>query len=151
MKKFIAFIAFFLIAVTPGVSHATKFLASGSNAQCPMVETANITITLNGNDKGIDQIKPMLDAKGKEIETIAADLQAGKLELQNFSYSVYMNNNGGVSAMCGAENIPQQTYQYNASFSYVMTPGEKAADLTALLASKGYNVSMNVNAYRQCQ
>jgi hypothetical protein len=146
----ITFIAGVLLIHPIHLTHAQDARAHiAAKAQdCPMVETANLSFNFNGTETDISKIKLLTDKKMEEVKAIAVEAKAGELEIQNYSYNVY--NNGNAST-CEEDVLTDKIFQYNSSFSFTVKPGGKPAELAALLTSKGYNVSLNVNSYKQCQ
>lgn len=133
-----------LFTVTP--VHANERVAVAAPAQnCHMEENNTLSFSMNGSEKDITKIKALMDAKMAEVKAVATEASVTDFEVQNYSYNTYSNNNGGCS------NGVSGDLQYNANFSFLVKPADKAAELAASLGAKGYNVSLNVNAYRQCQ
>jgi uncharacterized protein YggE len=141
----------FLVLVMPFATQARDqvavTLAGNSDAEpnCTMQDTGQVSITFNSTESDLTKIAPMMDQKTKEVEALAKESGIDKLDFQSSNYSIYTNNNGS----CGASS--SNTYQYNGSVSFNITPAAKATDFMVLLTQKGYSANVNVSSYKQCQ
>jgi hypothetical protein len=140
MKTFFYMLAALLLL--PCVAHAEM---ATPTQNCPMQETGAISFNLNGTESDITKIKSLIDAKIEEVKAVAAEAKISDINLNNYSYNTSPINNGN----CGATN-PASSLQYNASFTFEVKEANKASELATLLISKGHNVTLNVNAYKQC-
>lgn len=128
--------------IAPGLSQ------DGAAKNCQMEETAQISLSIAGTEADIKKIKPAIDQKAAEIKAVAAEAKISEVDLQSSNYNVYPNNSGG--SPCNSAG-GTASHQYNANFSFDVKPAEAAPELAALLTAKGYNASLNVNAYKKCQ
>ena len=117
---------------------------------CVMQETANVSVSFNGQESDMTKVKVKIDQKIESARALGSEAGLESVELQNYSYNVYSNNNGG-GGCCG-DNCSggNQTFNMNGSFSFVVKPIDKAPDFAALLTKHGYNTNFNVNAYNNC-
>ncbi len=122
------------VAFAERVAAHSGALASG----CGMIETAQISIAFNGVEQDAAVIKAKFDEKIKEIEQTMKTLGLDKVEMQSMSYNINPQNYGNASSL----------FQYNGSVSFTVVPANKGADLMSALSKKGYQPSLNVNAYR---
>ena len=99
-----------------------------------MTENASINISINGTETDVSTVSSKFDTKRAEIEKQFAAAKLTKFELQSMNYNI--NPNG------------QMGYQFSGNYSYVVVPANKATLLMAELTKKGYQASVNVNAYR---
>jgi hypothetical protein len=120
--------------------------AGGEGMDCRMEGQGFVNVNISGKESDILKIRPMMDAKIAEIETLAAEGKLGKVQLQSVNYSVNSNSSGG----CG-DSQADRTYQVYGNLNFEITPSEQASALAALLVEKGHNASFNVNMNRQCQ
>jgi hypothetical protein len=115
--------------------------------ECPFVESATVSVNFNSTETDMTKIVTIMSSKIDAIKMLAADKAMDKFELQSSNYSVSTNNNG--NSNCNAQTGLQ--FQFYGSASFVVSPANKAAELTAYLVEKGFQASVNVNSYRQCQ
>lgn len=119
------------IAVAGGV---VPFMGGGAPSGC-MTETASVNINFNSTEPEVSAVSNKMEQKKAELEKVLAASGLTKFELQSMNYSISPVYNGG-------------GFQYSGNFSYTVSPSSKAALVMAELTKKGFQPSVNVNAYR---
>lgn len=126
---------------------ARKMAAPQDGSNCSLVENANIGINFSNQQISLSDAKDYMSKKREEVEAAAAQMGIEDLDFQNINYSIYNHNNG----VCNIQNSNSNFYQLNGNMSFQLQDSEKATDLMEKLGDLGYNVNLNMNAYRQCQ
>ncbi len=140
------FITMAFVILLSGAAWAKVARATGDTQDCPMRTDSQITVNFNSTESDLSKIQSKMDVRLIEAQALAKQAGIDSAELQSSSYSLYDNGTGGG---CAAGANPQ--FQVNGSMTFKVQPPEKASDFLALLAGKGYGVSINVNSYRQCE
>jgi hypothetical protein len=150
MRKLLLLAMVFCFIGTAQANEMTAYL--GDRAQsvggqtCKMEETLSISVNFNSIPVQIGDAKKIMDEKILEIETIARELGIKKFEMQNTNMSVYSNGNSA----CNQET-PNTRYNMNGGVNYNLDDASMAGELAKRIESKGYQINLNSNAYRQCQ
>jgi hypothetical protein len=161
MKRvFFCLLSLTAILVSGGPAHAQlSVVRSKPVSNCPITETAQVNISFNYRETDLHNIKSTMDKKTADIQALAQKAGVQTLEVQSSNYSANTYNSGCSNRTleeAGSDSnakptAPGQQYQVNGNLSFNVIPGNKAPDLMALLAEKGYTVSFSVNSYRRCQ
>lgn len=120
----------------PAAADARVVPVSASN--CVMKENATLSVSFNGVSEAATGVQAKLLMELGAIEGYAKEMGIHKLDLQNQSYNIYTQDNGGRI----------NGYNFNTSASYRVDDANKAVKLMELLTSKGVQASVNVNSYR---
>ncbi len=118
---------------------------STGTGDCTLTETANINVNFNSIEKDVSVAGELMEGKIKEVSAIAKDLSLDKFDVQSMNYSLYPYNPGAAGST--------QQWQISGNLSFTVLPATKGKDMLVLLSKKGYQPSLNVNAYRSgnCQ
>lgn len=127
-----------LISVLQAPTAVHAGVAPSSASDCVMKENATLSVSFNGVSETATGVQAKLLMELGAIEGYAKEMGIHKLDLQNQSYNIYTQDNGG--RISG--------YNFNTSASYGVDDANKAVKLMELLTSKGVQASVNVNSYR---
>lgn len=144
---FVLFIALLIPCASLAESQSKKIARSvlipDQNANCQLIETANININFNSIEKNLDIASSLIEKKMTEIKSIANEAGAEKVDITAISYNLSPFNGPSTDGI----------WQVNGSLSLTIVPASKGKDILVLLTSHKFQTNLNVNAYRNgvCQ
>ena len=131
----------------PVVADARKVSSTsvGGQANCHMVKNAQMGISFSNVAVELASAQSYVDDQVAQVMSIAADIGIEDIFIQNMNYNLYSNNGGSRNAQSGTQ------YLMNGNISFQVSDAEKAVSLMEKVGGNGYNVTFNMNSYRQCQ
>ena len=131
----------------PVVAYARKMAAPSASGQanCHMVKNAQMGISFNNVAVELTAVQSYVDQQAAGVISVAADLGIEDIFIQNMNYNLYSNNGSGCNNQSNAQ------YSMNGNISFQISDSEKAVSLMEKVGENGYNVTFNMNSYRQCQ
>lgn len=144
------------IATTSAMPAIAMPVPAATGQNCGMTESSSITVSFNNVTVEIGDVKKFMDDRIAELETDAKDAGIKKFELQSTNMNVYSNNYAGVPVIQYAKSdnttvAPKVPYQLSGSVTYVLDDVTKIASVADKLTSKGYQINIASNAYRECK
>lgn len=119
---------------------------------CPLKNTATLTITLNESGADVVALRKNFDSDVDDAQKFADAMKLEKFEVQSQNYSIrpHFNREDFLMRRNRTDADAKDNAQYTLSGNVVFTvvPGDKGADIMALMVKKGYQATLNVNANR---
>ena len=134
----IAFYACLIAMLFPTSAYASKVnLVTGKEANCPMNENVTLNIHFQGIVEKATEVEQKISKIEEQIQSYSKELSIKNVSLNNMNFNLNTNN-----------RYESSGYQFNGNMGFHIESYEKALKLLDILKNKGYQVSLNVNKYK---